>query len=372
MSAATITSATRELIDLTLLQPSGKAPSRGGRPAELLQLVAESAHMVGAKVTGRSVIGVITDFRGNLLASFEESFDARTDDIVGILGAILLRHVAEGPGILLGVGLGVPGMVDSVRGGHVTAPTLGWTDVMLGAGLQEVLGVPVIVENDVHTLAVAESLFGSGREVGDFITVTIGQGIGCGIVVGGELHRGSRGGAAELGHNQVVLDGPTCGCGRRGCLEALSSDPAIISQAIRERLVPVGAGIEELRELATSGAEDAVRIFVDAGRHLGRATAALVNLLAPELVLISGEGTASWALLEPGFTAGFADQLLSVHGDVQLVVDPWEDLNWARGAVSLLMRSLFAPSAADGVMERLVRSRQLGSETSSPEADHGR
>ncbi|MEX2550924.1 MAG: ROK family transcriptional regulator [Nitriliruptoraceae bacterium] len=357
VSAGTITGVTRELIEFGLLESVGKVQGDGrGRPAELLALAAGSAQTVGAKVTDTQVIGMVADLIGNVLGEFVEPFDPRVDDPCASLEKILASHMGDGPGPFLGVGLGVPGMVDSLGGGTVTAPTLGWSGLAVGAALQEQLGLPVIVENDVHTLSVAESLYGRGREIDDFLTVTIGRGIGLGIVAGGELHRGARGGAAELGHTQVLTDGPHCECGRRGCLESLASEPALVRSARSAGLIDLDAGIVALRELARAGEPNARAIFLDAGHHLGRSVAMVVNLLAPELVIVSGEGTDSWDLMEPGFTATYTEGRLPFHADVPVVMDPWEDLNWARGAVSLLTRTLFSPSSGDSV-ERWVRSR---------------
>lgn len=357
VSAGTITSVTKELIELGLLETVGKVQGdRRGRPAELLGLVAGSAHTIGAKVTSTQVVGMVADLGGNVLASFTEPFDPRGDDPCGLLEGILRLHMGEAPGPLLGVGLGVPGMVNSVDGGAVTAPTLGWARIPVGAELRRRLDLPVIVENDVHTLAVAESLFGRGREIDDFLTVTIGRGVGLGIVTGNELHRGAHGGAAELGHIEVVPDGPPCDCGRRGCLESLVSEPALVRAARSAQVIKNDDDIETLRQLARSGDQRSTAVFLEAGRHLGRSVAMLVNLLAPELVIISGEGTDSWDLLEPGFEESYSQGCLPFHVEVSVMMDPWEDLNWARGAVSLLTKSLFSPSSGDSV-ERWVRSR---------------
>lgn len=357
VSAGTITGVTKELLELGLLETVGKVQGDGrGRPAELLALVAGSAHTIGAKVTDSQVVGMVADLGGNLLTSFTEPFDPRVADPSAALERVLARHVGDGSGTLLGVGLGVPGMVDSLAGGTVTAPTLGWDGLAVGAELQGRLELPVIVENDVHTLAVAESLFGRGREIDDFLTVTVGRGIGLGIVAGNELHRGAHGGAAELGHTQVLPDGPLCDCGRHGCLEAVASEPALVRIARASGVLGQHEGIEVLRERARSGGGEAAVLFTEAGQHLGRSVAMVVNLLAPELVIVSGEGIDSWDLLEPGFTVAYEQGRLPVHSWVDVVIDPWEDLNWARGAVSLLTRTLFSPSSGDSV-EGWVRSR---------------
>lgn len=360
VSPATVTAITRELLELGLIRHVGKEPSGGGRPAELLELVADSAHVIGVKVATDRVIGVVEDLAANVLGTFTEPIDGTPDQLLDELVQVLRQHMVDGPGVLLGVGLGVPGMVDSSAGGRVDAPTIGLVGVELGSELQRQLGVPVIVENDVHTLAVAERLYGMGQDVEDFITVTIGRGVGLGIVIGGELHAGQSGGAGEVGHLLVDPEGPLCDCGRRGCLEAVISEPAMVRRAIQSGLIPNSGVITELREAAEADNEDALEIFDSSGRLLGRVIASVVNLLAPQRVLISGEGTGSWPFMAGGFDLEFRSALLDIHRDISVVVDSWDDLDWARGAVSLLTRSIYVPATNDGTVERQVRSRLAG------------
>ena len=354
VSPATITELTRELLDLGLLRTAGKEPSRGGRPKELLALVSNSGHLLGVKVASDRVIGVVVDLAGTVVSDFEAPFDARTDDPISALEAVLADRLDDEA--LLGVGLGVPGMVDRTGGGRVTAPTLDWVDIQLGSELQERLGLPVIVENDVHTLAVAERIFGRGAEVSDFITITLGEGVGLGIVIGGELHTGAHGGAAEIGHVIVDPSGPQCRCGKRGCLEAIASEPALVRAGIEAGVIAQGDTIADLRS-----APAAAPIFAEAGRHIGRTVATVVTLLAPEMILLAGAGVASWPLLEPSFAAEFGSSVVAVHAGIPVVADAFEDLDWARGAASLLARTIFSPSASDGTVERLVRSRLAAS-----------
>ena len=167
--------------------------------------------------------------------------------------------------------------------------------------LRKRLRVPVLVDNDVNTLAVWERLYGRGREFEHFVTVTIGRGVGLGVVVSGDIYRGMRGGAGEFGHVTVVDGGPKCTCGKTGCLEAVVGDPALVAQARRAGILSSRQGIDALRRLAEQGDQAPSSIYARAGAVLGRAVSGLVNVLAPELVLISGEGTQAWSLLEPSF-----------------------------------------------------------------------
>jgi predicted NBD/HSP70 family sugar kinase len=226
--------------------------------------------------------------------------------------------------------------------------------VPLARLLEERLQVPVYVDNDVNTLAVSERLYGRGRDAEHFLTVTIGRGVGLGIVAGGDIYRGFRGGAGEFGHTTAVADGPLCSCGKRGCLETLVADPALVAQARRARILTKAEGIDRLRELADAGDTKARGILERAAATLGRAVADLANVLSPELVLVSGEGTQAWPHLAEPFAASFNAALFSPLRGIRLEVDPWDDAKWAVGAATLVLRASFTAPLDAGVRMEVV------------------
>ena len=215
---------------------------------------------------------------------------------------------------LAGVGVVAPGPVDW-HTGHVTNPPNlpGWNDVPLGPILSQGLGVRVVLENDANAAALGEFVAGAGRGAAALIYVTISTGIGGGIVLGGELYRGVSGAAGEVGHTVVEPDGPLCGCGNRGCLEAIASGTAIARegrQALEQGAAPIlrrlAAESSEpvstalVARAAAEGDEDARRILRAAARALGIGLGNLVNLLNPDVIVIGG-GAAQIgaALLDP-------------------------------------------------------------------------
>jgi predicted NBD/HSP70 family sugar kinase len=365
LSSATVTGITRELLAQGLIHVAEHAPSRGGRPAVLLELVGQAATVLGAKVASDHVVGVRVDLEAQVLERFESPFDAAADDSIERLGAILDDWLARSPSSppLLGLGIGVAGVFDAAAG-TLDSPLLGWRDLPLARLLQERLGVPVLVDNDVNTLAIWERLYGRGERHEHFITVTIGRGVGLGIVAGGDIYRGSRGGAGEFGHVSVQADGPLCSCGKRGCLEAVVADPALVARARESGLLSPGEGIERLMTLAEAGEPRAIDIYGAAGAVLGRAVSGLVNVLAPERVLFSGEGTRAWRWLEPAFEKELRAHLFPAASDVQVEVDPWDDTKWAVGAASLVLRATFN-GPLDGRHTNLARAR-MGAGTSEP------
>jgi glucokinase len=200
------------------------------------------------------------------------------------------------------VSVGAPGAVDPEHGIVYKAPNLGWENVRLARKLGALLSVPVLVENDVNAGTIGEYVLGAGRGTHNMIGVFVGTGIGGGLVLGGELHEGYRGAAGEIGHMIIERNGPRCGCGRRGCVEALASRTAMereVRQAIRRGAVSVVTQImkERKRTRMTSsiisralGKNDPLMIQVmkRAQFYLGILVANLVNTLDPEAVVIGG------------------------------------------------------------------------------------
>jgi predicted NBD/HSP70 family sugar kinase len=344
LSPATVTSLTRELLDRGVVRVADTAPSRGGRPAVLLELVGSAATALGVKITPDHLVGVLVDLDAEPLDRFEAPFDATRRDAVERLADVLQSWIAGAASHapLLGVGLGMPGVVDVERR-TVSSPMLGWEGLSPSGLLQERLGVPVLVDNDVNTLAVSERLYGRGREIENFITVTIGRGVGLGIVAGGDIYHGFGGGAGEFGHVTAVDDGPRCSCGKHGCLEAVVGDPALVAQARASGLLSKRQGIARLRALADEDDPEAARIFAAAGSALGRAVAGLVNVLSPELVLVSGEGIEAWPHMAEAFESALRPNIFPPLSGVAVEVDPWDDGKWAVGAAALVLRATFTP-----------------------------
>src|SRR5918994_115136 len=237
VSPALMTQLVKDLIADGLVIELEQAPSNGGRPARMLGLATSSGRAIGVKVVAYVEVGI----DGRVLRSASERFDASSSTYLVELVAGIQRFIADGTGAtLLGIGVGVPGIVDLPGDGVVAAPQLGWTSVGLGRALRRALDLPVIVENNVNALAVAERLFGFGRAHDDFLVVTIGTGIGAGIVVDGSVLRAASGGAGEIGHIPISDDGPRCSCGNDGCLEAHIGEAALVARGRELGVIAAG------------------------------------------------------------------------------------------------------------------------------------
>lgn len=357
VSPATVTQITKELIARALVEELDSVPSQGGRPARLLGLGRSAVGAIGAKVTADHVALVDVQLDGTVRSSISEPFDPTAPDALDRLCRILGSAVATREGQLLGVGVGVPGSVDAQASGVVDAPTLGWSDAQVGPMLRAALGVPVLVDNDVNTLAAAERIYGVGRDHSSYLVLTVGRGIGCGIVIDGTIYRGANGGAGEIGHISVSDDGPDCACGARGCLEARIGDAALISQAIASGAIGEQGTSVDLLSAARANDGAALEIYQNAGVLLGRALAGVIHTLDPEVIVILGEGVDAWSFWEHGFEQSFRRHLMPSRRGIPFVVEPWTEDKWALGAASLVLGSPFDASGNTGEQGRLVRAR---------------
>ena len=355
VSAALVTQLTRQLIADNLLEELDSVPSQGGRPARLLGLTSSASNAIGVKVAADHVALVEVQIDGDVVRSSTEGFDAYAPDALDRLSRIVGGFLSRSARPLLGIGVGLPGNVDVSSQGVVDSSQLRWQQYPVGQTLRRDHGLPVLVENNVNALTMAERLYGEGRLHESFLVVTLGTGIGGGLVADGAVVRGASGAAGQVGHIPVVAGGPQCQCGNSGCLEALIGEQALVAAA-RDFGVPA-ADIDDLRSRADEGDETARRIFHDAGETLGRTLAGVVNVLDPEIVIFLGEGLAAWRHWAPGFEPAFRAGLLPQLRGIGISIESWQDDRWAQGAASLVLATPFDTDGRSGEQGRLVRQR---------------
>jgi predicted NBD/HSP70 family sugar kinase len=360
VSPATVTQVTKRLIEQGVLETLDYAPSNGGRPGQRLGLVGTAGRAVGVKVAADHLAIVDMRLDGQVISARTDPFDAVAPDVASRLALRLEPLVREEEAPLLGIGVAVPGIVNRPDVGQVETSVLGWSSTHLGRHLRGALGVPIIVENDVKALAVAERLYGQGRSRPDFVVVTIGRGIGFATVSGGTLRRGAHGGAGEIAHLVVEPDGPTCACGNRGCLEAFVGAEGLVEAARSSGLLAHSQGMRRLEELADKGHTEAGAIFARAGERLARAIAAPLTVIDPEVIFLAGEGTGAWHHWEQSFCSTLQRMLPPGMREVPVEVCSWDDTSWARGAAAIVLATPFDQHAPAGRQRRLVLARLHG------------
>ncbi|HEV2136078.1 MAG TPA: ROK family protein [Terracidiphilus sp.] len=256
---------------------------------------------IGVDIGGTNIKFGIVDASGRILLqrSTETHPDRGSDGIVSAIAneiRSLLNIASLHPRDLTGIGLGVPGTADSVGGIVVYAPNLFWRNVKIVAALQPVFDAPIFIAQDTRAAAWAEYLVGSGRGLRGVAAVTLGTGIGCGMVIDGKIFHGALNTAGEFGHQIVEIDGERCNCGRRGCLEAHAGGLAIVREAKKrisdlEVLLgknPADVSVADVFRLSQQGNLQARQLTDSLVRYIGIGLVNLINLNSLEMICISG------------------------------------------------------------------------------------
>lgn len=362
LSPALITKLSRELIADGLLEEREQTMSGAGRPAQLLGLTSNSLGAIGLKVAPDHLTAVEVGIDGMVCRAATVRFDAAAPMALSDITKFVVNFAANSDHeTLLGIGVGLPGNVLDPSEEVVDSTQLGWSQIPLGTALRSATNLPVLIDNNVNVLALAELLFGAGRGKSDFLVVTIGTGIGAGIVSDGTVVRGTSGSAGEIGHIPVLENGPLCQCGSRGCLESLVGQDALVRSARERKIVGPQAGISALRAAADSGDPQAIELFEEAGHLLGRAIAGVVNTVDPEIVIVLGEGADAWNHWSYGFEPSLRSSLIPRKRGTAVIVEGWHDDQWAQGAASLVLSTPFDVNGTSGEQGRLVRERLLDS-----------
>lgn len=350
LSPATVTAISASLIAQSLVLEKSAGDSSGGRPPILLVINPQGGYVVGIKLTEFNATCALTDLEATVIAKTSMQLSGHdpeqvTNNLAQLVHGFIGEHKIPKKR-LLGVGVGLAGIVDAEEGILRRSPIYGWEDTPLRDMLQNKLRVPVYIENDVNTLTLTEKWYGHGQGVDNFLTVTIGRGVGLGIVANGQFYRGQNGGAGELGHTTINPDGPLCDCGKHGCLEAYIGDPGLVRAAqeaiARGEITGSVQNLDELLALAQSGNSAAIKIFNQAGRILGIGIANLINLFNPKKIIISGEGTREGDFLFTFMKESVEQNTMpGLFNPNTVEIAPWGDDAWARGAAGLVLREVF-------------------------------
>ncbi|WP_426404865.1 ROK family protein [Streptomyces sp. R-07] len=351
LSSTAVTKAARPLIDdgyLYELPPERTAPG-AGRPVNPLAVAPDREYFIGLKIISDQVFGAVCDLRAGVRATAVRALDECTPEAVTRLVAELVDELLDADPAFRQrtrhLGVAMNGDVDRDSGRLRHSGLLGWRDVPLAELLTAATGLAVTVENDVRALTVAEHWFGEGIGTGYFALVTIGAGIGSALVVNGRLLTGAYGVAGEVGHICVDPAGPLCRCGARGCVEAIASTEAILA-AVRQDTGTAQLTFDEAVAMAREGHPAAREAFARAGRAIGVGIAALVNLVGPERVVVSGEGVDTYDLFGRHIQEGYAGHVFGAASRCPLSLRPlpWEE--WARGGAAVAIQALFPQYAA--------------------------
>lgn len=256
---------------------------------------------IGIDLGGTNIKGALVDTQGSIHSKKEVPTpvslgpEAVARSIAELIRDFEIQARLNGAD-LLGAGIGIPGLPDKDKGSVIFAPNLGWKNFNLVKVLKTTFNLPILLENDANTAALGEQWLGAGRGSANMIMITIGTGIGGGLIINGSLYTGANGSAGEIGHTVINPEGPLCNCGRRGCLETLTSAKAMVrmaKEALAEGKPTSLAGLPSLEAVdvvqhAKNGDEVALKIVNLTAHYLGIGIANLINVFNPDTVVIGG------------------------------------------------------------------------------------
>ncbi len=351
-----VTSLVSELLVAGELRDGATVDAPRGRRPKMLYVRTHDRLVIAIDVRFSRTFLMLSDFSGSPITI--ESFETVTDpaelvaELAPRIRRLLKQHRAGKD--CEGIGLVVPGMIDHTTGRVLNAPQLGWRDVNIRDALMSATGLPVHIENAPIACALAQLWLGQRGEgsPGDFVYVTVGDGVGAAIVVNGEVIRGQGDTAGEFGHVPLSFDGPRCLCGSTGCLEAYTSNLATLSRYLghqvsstetRALLHESGLTIDDVIARARTRDPRALAALKETGRYLGLGIASIVSALNPKQIFVGGEITGAWDLIAPAIRDAIATRALTEMAAATMVIpDPASGHPRLRGAVTLVSARRFA------------------------------
>ncbi|MET0703873.1 MAG: ROK family transcriptional regulator [Mycobacterium sp.] len=326
--------------------------STGGRPPTLLLFNADAGVVLSAAIGRSRTRLAVCNLAGEIkaISDLDQEVGIGPDDLMPDLVKrleALLDELGIGLDSIHGVGLSLPGTVDQQRGASLDSPIMsGWDGVPLEPYFRDLTNAPILVDNDVNVIALAER-HGERRGVDDLLLLKLSTGLGAGIISGGVLQRGAVGAAGEFGHNKTpAAAGVPCRCGDSGCLEAIAGGWALV-RALQQQGHAVGH-IRDVVELANHGEPEARRLIRESGRHIGEVISGAVNLLNPAVVVIDGDMARAYDILVAGLRETLYGNATALATRVlQVVPTTYGDRSGVIGGATLILNRILSADAID-------------------------
>ncbi|MFD0049709.1 ROK family transcriptional regulator [Actinomycetes bacterium NPDC127524] len=360
LTPPTVGSLVNELIDQNLITEEQSISSKAGGRRPIMLRINYSAHFIIGVYAAAEVISVIlTTMNGSVIFEYRKEINKlpSKDQFMHMVKECI-QHVLDETSaqrdLIIGIGFAMHGLVDPEQGLAIFSPHLHLENIPIKELLEKEFSLPVMVENDVRALAYAESWFGEGKGVSDFVCLSVGRGIGSGIFINNDIYKSSYNTAGEIGHTIVDINGPRCQCGNNGCLEAYASELAIIKKAekesnpgsdtiLREWKKNSEITVKMIFKAAQDGDQLALSILEESGRSLGLATANLINILKPSKIILEGsvfeEGN---FILSPLKDMIGKYSFSSSNEEIPVVCSKLGKKGMVLGAVTIILRKLFA------------------------------
>ncbi len=375
LGLSTVTNIVEDLINNKLVFEVGEADSSGGRRPVLLEFNYEFGYTIGIKIEENHIILALTNLKAKILNKVilscnkgEKSENVILLIVEGINKLIEKSNIPKDR--VLGIGIAVSGLINGQKGIVIRSSLLGWSNVQLRERIESEFNVPVYIDNDVNAYTLAELWLGYGREHDNFICLSVGAGIGAGIVIDKKLYIGQFGGAGEFGHSIIQVNGYQCHCGQRGCLEMYASEKflekegnLLLTQFEASILKNSDFTFETVHKAALGRDSLALELFKRLGEYLGIGLINMINSLNPETIIIAGEGMIAKDYFLP-YAKEMADQNFFSKANYQTnyyVSELGEDA-WVAGAALLAINQLFPIPIYNDSLLTSLQITSLGNE----------
>jgi N-acetylglucosamine repressor len=337
LTGAAVTNLIRDLIKIGLVKEDRNFVSSSGKNAIPLQLNNQRFLVVGVNLRRDHITYALFDLSGTLLEKNKIYWEPN-DPIAEILNKLFTAidcctKMTGDKGRVIGIGVSVPGPINLEKGeiSILTNMPSEWRSVPIKKYLEDRFNLPVVLDNNSNSTALAEKWFGDGREYQNLLSILISKGMGAGVIIDGRIYHGACGFAGEMGHMSIAFDGPMCECGNKGCVELYCSTMALLKKAQTIYGPAVINRFEDLKERVKKGDEELMKLVVESGKYLGYAIVNLVNTFNPELIVINGDMNdfgsiwldsirqSAFKRLLPDVTARLKIKLTSLHEEPVLL-----------------------------------------------------
>ncbi len=347
LTKATVSGIVEQLIQEQYVLEDEHTESTGvGRRPVPLRFNRGAGYVIGVDLAVDYFRVLVMDLSCKVVTTYEDTIGEAdsTDDAIRKMVDIIkiaIHATSDSPLGVIGVGVGIPGLVDSNRGVILNAPNLHWRDVALRSILEHELRLPVFIDNEANVGAIGEQLFGAGRGVSNVVFLSLGRGIGTGLILNGHLIRGQAGIAGEFGHMTIDENGPKCSCGNRGCLELYASETAVIRHY--NQLTDTSLSFKNIIRRLEQGDENAKKAVDAAAHHLGVGLSSLVNALNPELILVSSRfGPAEKDVIHKVSQVIRERSFITPYSPARVQTSQFDSSSCAIGAGALALQAHFA------------------------------
>ncbi len=329
----------------------GVASPNGGRKKRFLHLNPDKAYAVGVDLGIHQSTVALSNFSGRILRSVTVAHEREPQAVVVALAGSIRKMVQACPrqDRIQGIGISLIGLVDPNEGRVLAAEGLSWEDVPIGSMLRQALNLdlPIDFENGARLAALAEIWFGKhiSQQSQNLVFLDIGEGVGAGIVIRGQLYHGSLNGAGEFGHISIDPNGPVCTCGARGCLEAFAGDPATIERYLAAKRLADSAGItiEEIVTRCIKGEPEAIEAVRQTAGFIGRGLIPVIYSLNPEIIVLGGTISRAWDVTHPEIRRVLATQITRFYAShVSITPSTLEERPSLVGAIALVLAKTFS------------------------------